>query len=192
MKAKKSRLEVFLTIIVVGGIMGCSNFPETLPYEKSTISNEIATKAYSTDSPSSPLDSMASTCPYCYYSLTNCTCNRCPECGNTADKCYCQGSTPCPKCGQVGGLCDCHNICQGCGKPTFACECPSSTTDPTLCPTCGNSHSATEPCSTSSTCHCGSALCNGIPNLCTCKESGYCKNKGNCICTGKDVAKPSY
>ena len=48
---------MFLTIIVVGGIMGCSNFPETLPYEKSTISNEIATKAYSTDSPSSPLDS---------------------------------------------------------------------------------------------------------------------------------------
>lgn len=190
MKTKKSRLEVLLTLIIVGGLMGCTQIPETLPYYDEgggAKQNEVATKS---DDVFTTEDPYTTICPYCGFLVLNCVCERCPRCGHTADKCYCPLPTPCPECGQVGGMCNCHNICQGCFKPTFECECPPSSTDPAKCPICGNSHSSTESCSIGDPiCHCGSALCNGTPELCNCKDQSYCKYNDNCICTGEHLAK---
>lgn len=163
MKAKNSRLKMFLTIIVVGSIMGCSNFPEvpqetTLPKTSST-QEKVLTKSTG--------ENVEYFCTICMQPLEYCECSRCPKCGNTPDFCAC---LICSNCGQMGGTCDCHNICPNCQKAKGTCTCPT-TSEPSQ-PT------------PSIRCECHSARCSGNPETCTCKEADYCKDNEECICRG--------
>ncbi len=183
MKTKKSRLEVLLTLIIVGGIMGCSELPET-SLEVNSKLERLQTKA--SDSIYVVPTDAGGVCVWCG-STDGCTCEaqtgKCPKC-NYPLPCSCP---PCDICGVVPAGCTCDQVaaCPDCSAPTQFCQCPP-------CPTCNSKpfyckcSETTEPSQStpSAQCECHSARCSGDPETCTCKEADYCANNEECICRG--------
>lgn len=178
MKTKKSRLEVLLTLILVGSIIGCSELPETslevnsdLERLQSKSSNENPTYAglpcpYCGEDPADCECYVASKCPQCGDDEEHCTCQPCSKCGGIPLRCTCTFLDECPNCKAPTENCQCPT-CSECGKKPFYCDCPESS-QPTP----------------SVRCECYSARCSGDPATCTCKEADYCANNEECICRG--------
>lgn len=180
MKTKKSRLEVLLTLIIVGGIMGCSGLPET-SLEVNSELERLQTKA--SDSIYVVPTDAGGVCVWCG-STNGCGCEsgngKCPKC-NDLLPCSCP---PCDVCHLVPASCTCHPVagCPNCKAPTEHCHCSP-------CPECGNKPfycdcpESSQP-TPSVRCECNSARCSGNPETCTCKEGDYCKDNEECICRG--------
>ncbi|MDE5611768.1 MAG: hypothetical protein K2I90_07115 [Odoribacter sp.] len=140
-------------------------------------------------------------CTFCHHPLRFCTCDRCPECGNTSPLCICN---TCHICGKQRVECECNTVCESCHKLKYQCMCPPimvticptcqqnpcicgptiSTPEPTVCPDC---HKNPCICTTPAPgeCHCTNIYCLKGRD-CNCRYTGLCTCpaclSGNCSC----------
>lgn len=125
-------------------------------------------------------------CEFCNRSLEMCNCNRCPDCGNTPSACICN---ICHICKETKDRCSCQSICNGCGKPSYLCECTGVPSEPITpiptCPLCQQNPCVCSSPTPGGECKCTNIYCPGGSG-CNCRYLGNCSCQaclsGNCKC----------